>query len=285
MTRRDFFYSLVGITAVLFARTDKLLSQEETLSSTAKIFSEIITHACRQKWHSMDISDLISRIAVSFVDTPYVAGTLDRNEVEEAVVNLEELDCVTFVENSLCIARCIKKQHFRFSDLVDEVIYTRYRDGNIGDYTTRLHYTSEWIINNIKKGVVEDITESLGGTKHKFNINFMSNNIEFYPALQNNKQYIQKIKNIEEFLSEQTFFVIYKRNIKSVMKKLRDGDIILIATSAKGLDYSHIGLLFNRKMLHASSKHKKVLIDKSLDVYIRGNKKAIGITVLRPIAL
>lgn len=285
MTRRDFIISLFGTAALLSLDKIKLLSKSQIVedTNTAKIFSKIISRASKQKWYSMDINDLISRIAVEFVGTSYVGGTLDRNpEKEEVVINLEELDCVTFMENSLCIARCIKKQHFRFNDLIDEILYTRYRDGKLNDYTSRLHYTTDWIDNNIKKGVIDDITESLGGVKHKFELNFMSSHSNFYPALNSHKEYISKIKEIENKLNKKTVFIIKKADIKSISKKLKDGDIIAIATSAEGLDYSHVGLMFNGKLLHASSNKKKVVIDKPLYNYLSGNKKAIGITVLRP---
>ena len=35
-------------------------------------------------------------------------------------------------------------------------------------------------------------------------------------------------------------------------------------------------------MMHASSKHKKVFIDKKISEYVKANRQAIGITVLRP---
>ena len=100
MTRRDFIISLFGTAALLSLDKIKLLSKSQIVedTNTAKIFSKIISRASKQKWYSMDINDLISRIAVEFVGTSYVGGTLDRNpEKEEVVINLEELDCVTFI--------------------------------------------------------------------------------------------------------------------------------------------------------------------------------------------
>ncbi|KAA6304419.1 hypothetical protein EZS27_043932, partial [termite gut metagenome] len=34
----------------------------------------------------------------------------------------------------------------------------RYRDGRMEGYTSRLHYVSDWINDNIRKGLIEDVT-------------------------------------------------------------------------------------------------------------------------------
>lgn len=282
LNRRNFLINVAKISAVIYLAPTSLFSTSKE-KTTADIFSDIISRASKQRWFDMEMSDLVARVANELINTPYVGGTLDRNaDEEQVVVDLTALDCVTFVENSLCIARCIKKQHFRYMDLLDEVSFTRYRGGALTDYTSRLHYTSEWILDNIRKNVVEDVTEKLDGEEHYFNLNFMSQNSDKYPALKKHKEYIDKIKEIEEEVSKQKFFVIKKNNINKIISKIKDGDIIAVATNMSGLDYSHLGLAFDKKMMHASSKHKKVFIDKKISEYVKANRQAIGITVLRP---
>ena len=46
-------------------------------------------------------SDPMLRIGKSYLGTRYVANTLDRNEVEQLVINTKEVDCLTFVEYTL----------------------------------------------------------------------------------------------------------------------------------------------------------------------------------------
>lgn len=285
MTRREFLIKMLGAATIssLLIAPSSLLHSKIYKDTTADIFTSIITKASKQRWCDMEMSDLVTRVALEFIDTPYVGGTLDKNPTQEiATINLSALDCVTLFENSLCIARCIKKENFRYADLINEITFTRYQSGKIVDYTSRLHYTSGWILDNIDKNVIEDVSEKLGGAPHKFSLNYMTNHYQQYPSLKKNPEFIKKISEIETYLSNQTFYVIAPKDISAASSGIQDGDIIAIATSQPGLDYSHIGIAFNKNLLHASSKAQKVIIDTSISKYVNSNKKSIGISVLRP---
>jgi len=266
---------------------------------TIKKFNHIIKKAVTQKWHLLPINDLIINVALEFVGIPYVAGTLDANYnaenniinenniiSENTIINFAGLDCVTFFENSLCLARCIRKQMYNFDDLINEVTFTRYRNGVISDYSSRLHYTSDWIFDNVKKGVIQDITKNIGGEEYKFEVSYMTKNPQHYKALnqKNSDLLIHKIKEIEANINKQTFYVIPTSKIPQIAKNINNGDIIAIAISTVGLDYGHIGLSFDNKFMHASMKSKKVIIDKSIENYINTvtKNRNIGISVLRP---
>ncbi len=71
--------------------------------------------------------------------------SLEKDGDEQLVINLTGLDCTTFLENSLALARCIKKGTTSFEDYLEELQFIRYRDGVIDGYTSRLHYFSDWI--------------------------------------------------------------------------------------------------------------------------------------------
>lgn len=94
---------------------------------------------------SEPIGDVIAEVGKSFIDTDYVAGTLDKNMSESLVIDLTGLDCVTFVENCLTFARCIKLDKTTFDDYKSELKKIRYRDGLIDGYSSRLHYFCDWI--------------------------------------------------------------------------------------------------------------------------------------------
>jgi len=55
-------------------------------------------------------ADLIIKVGTFFKETPYVAHTLE-TEPEQLIVNLRKLDCTTFAENCLAIARIIKSEY------------------------------------------------------------------------------------------------------------------------------------------------------------------------------
>ena len=286
MKRREF---LIGIGAVSLLLSGKMkASLPLAVNSTDSKFEKITAKAKAEEWHTLPMSDLMGKIALEFLGTPYAGGTLEINATEQCVINLDKLDCVTFFENVLGLARMIKLQGYDFDDLIKQVTFTRYRNGKIDGYTSRLHYTSDWIYDNVKKGTVSDITKSLGGEAIKFNVSFMSKHPQYYKPLKNNPALIKKIKAIETAINERTYYYIPKNKVRAIEDKLQTGDIIAIVNTAKGLDYSHTGLIYRENdvahFMHASSLKKKVIIDKSISQYLLHSKKSNkGISILRPL--
>lgn len=282
MDRRQF---LTLIALSLFARK-YLLSQD---SKNYSIFEIIIQKAYEHKWDSLPIGELLCKVALEFIGYPYISNTLDNEPEEQCVVTFDGFDCVTFFEVSLCLARIIKKGKTNYEDLINEVTFTRYRNGTITDYTSRLHYSADWIYDNIRKKVIKDRTPELKGKAIQFNVNFMSENPNYYNALQRDNSLISKIKTIEQEISKRTYFVVPKKQINLIESKLKSGNIIFFATNKKGLDYSHVGICFIQdglaRLLHASSKYKKVILDKTIASYVVENKSITGITIVEPLEL
>lgn len=260
-----------------------------TSESEDKKFAKIVSKASKEDWSSLPYGELIVKVGKEFLGVPYVGGTLDKDAVESCTIELDKLDCVTYFELTLAIADALITEDYpTFNSLFDRVQYTRYREGLIDGYESRLHYTADWIYDNIEKGVVADITEELGGIPLNLNVYFMSRNANKYPMLKGNKELIAKIKKIEEGINANPAYYIPKDNISDIMEELQDGDIVAFVTSIDGLDYGHIGLINKEdgtaRLMHASTTAKKVVLDTALDEYIDNVSKFTGITVLRPIA-
>lgn len=236
-------------------------------------------------------NELLVYAAKYLLSTDYVAKTLDINQEEQLIINLREVDCTTFVENCLALSRAIQYHNPDYDYFVRQLKYIRYREGIIQGYTSRLHYTSDWITDNISKGVIEDITYGIGGKKFKVKVNFMSSNPRLYSNLKNNSENIEKMKKIEEDINQRTtYYYIPKNEIKQKQHLIKSGDIICFTTSIAGLDISHIGIAYWNKeqlsFIHASSKYKKVIINpESLTDYCTMNKSNTGIIVLRPVSV
>ncbi len=265
---------ILNIRGLIFSKSDN--SKFEDLVNKAKI----------ENWGKLDFGELIGKIGLEFSETPYITNTLEI-EPEQCIINLNEFDCVTFFENTINLARIISKNIYIYDSLLNYITYTRYRNGQLIDYTSRLHYTSEWILDNQKKGVIKDITKNLGGEPIKFNVFYMSKNPDKYKALRNNTDFVKKIAEIENNINNQIFYYIPKNKIFNIESKLKTGDIVAFVTSKPGLDYSHTGLIYVDndaipRLLHASSKFKKVVLDKRLSEYAKTIKNVIGVTILRP---
>jgi hypothetical protein len=233
------------------------------------------------------INDVIAQIGKSFLGTDYAASALEADGDEQLVINLTGLDCTTFLENTLVFSRLIKAGKSSFEDYLHELENVRYRDGKLKGYTSRLHYFSDWIHNNIKKGILEDITKSAGGEKLKFNINFMSTHPASYKQLKNNPDFINTIGQQEQAINEREYFYIPKEKVPQFENFIKNGDLIAITTNIKGLDISHVGIAVKEKdgrihLLHAPTVGSKVQVtDAPLSEYLMKVKKHSGIIILR----
>ncbi len=235
----------------------------------------------------LPISELISEIGLSFLVTPYVVASLENGLDEKMVVNLRELDCTTFVENCLALARTVKLGKTDFESFVTELERIRYRDGIRNQYPSRLHYFSEWIHNNHKKGFISE-TPNLNGEKSDKTINYMSTHPADYPVLKEHPELIPSIANQEKDLTNNGFMYFPKNNLPNLYKYLQHGDIIALTSSIEGVDINHVGIVIKKGgvfyLLHAPLSGKKVLVsDGPLSDFLKPASKNNGIMIARPV--
>jgi len=279
-----YFFSLASIQiCAQNALDDAIYSQSEV-----EICQSKFKLAVDQNLSSRPINEIIIEIGKSFIGTDYTASTLEIGTKEKLVIFLVGLDCYTFLESSLAIARCIKSGKTTFEDYQKEILNLRYRDGKLIEYPSRLHYFIDWIYDLNKRGIGKDITKELGGVPYKKKINFMSAHSDSYKRLKNNKKFIDEIKKVESDINSRQYFYIPEDDIEKIEYKLKSGDIIGITTNIDGLDISHTGIAYRSddgriQLLHAPNVGYKVQIsEKPLTEYLKSNKKQTGIIVLRP---
>jgi hypothetical protein len=251
-----------------------------------EIFEKIKTRFGNDK--DLKTGDLVLKIGRFFLETPYVASTLEIGDSEKMVINLRELDCTTFAENCLALARTMKLKNPGFNDFVSELHFIRYRDGKRNGYPSRLHYFSDWIYNNDQKKTVKSVAQQIAHTLLPNQVNFMSTHPDSYPALKRNPELIGELAKQESTMSNRMTWFIPKNRIAVVENKLQDGDILGITTNIEGLDISHvvIAVRFNGRIhfIHASSREMKVVIsEETLEEYLLKSKMASGVMVARPI--
>lgn len=235
----------------------------------------------------MPIADLLVKVGLSFLNTPYVAATLENGADEKMVVNLRELDCTTFAENALALARTVKHGKTDFESYVAELEKIRYRNGIRNQYPSRLHYFSEWISNNQQKSIVSGLPNQ-NGVKLDKTINFMSTHPSDYPVLKAHPELIPIVAQQEKEISKRGFMYFPKNNIANLYRNLKHGDIIALTSSIDGVDVNHVGIIIQKNnefyLLHAPLSGKKVLIsDGPITDFLKPASKNSGIIIARPI--
>jgi len=257
-----------------------LCSKQDSL-----IYENYIKRFSTQKGKPFE--ELIINTAKHFIGKPYAASTLEISDDNNLVINLREFDCTTIVETCMALAGTIKSEDSTLTNYSRILSFIRYRESEPKGYTSRLHYTTDWIYQNIQKKVLKDLSLELGGKSMEKEINFMSINPALYEQLKDNPGNIEEIKKIEENINNRnSYHIIPTISIQENQAKIKNGDIIAFATKIKGLDYSHIGIAYwignNLHFIHASSRLKKVIIeDKTLIDYCKSSKNCTGISVLR----
>ena len=226
---------------------------------------------------------LVAQAGRMMIDTPYGAGTLE-GEPEMVTVNLDSLDCTTFVENAIAMAMTIENHRNSWQDFIYNLETLRYKDGKVDGYPSRLHYISDWIVDNSHRGNLQEVTDRIGKADYIVKtLDFMSSNRNLYPALANDETF-SKIKDREIGYRSHRYPAIKPQNVKSA--DIREGDIIAITTTKKGLDVTLLGIAVEVDgeihLMHASSKAKRVIIDPlTLSEYLRRNRTTAGIRVIR----
>ena len=235
----------------------------------------------------LPIADLVVEIGLSFLDTKYVAATLENGLDEKMVINLSELDCTTFVENCLALSRTVKEGKTDFDSYVGELERIRYRDGIRNQYPSRLHYFSEWIKNNTEKKIVSD-SPNLHGAKLKKTIDFMSTHPANYPVLKSHPELIPAIAEQENNISKNGYYYFPKENPEKLIPVLKNGDIIALTSTIDGVDINHVGIAIWKNnqfhLLHAPLSGGKVLVsDGPITDFIQPKSKNSGIMIARPV--
>lgn len=271
------FFS-VGLSCHLFAQV--LFTQQDV-----QVFNAMVREAEKAGLSDSAINQIVFYIGKQFINTPYIGGILDEPETENLVVDLSHMDCVTYLESVVALSMVIKKDKIQFEDFCRELEFIRYRNGVMNGYASRLHYFSEWIQNNAQKGVLEHITENIGGKPFTGKTNIMTSNRAKYPHLKEDSALIA-IKEAEEQLSAMQHYYVPKEELLSCSEKIRNGDLIALVTSIDGLDVEHVGIAVYLQselhLMHASSLSKKVEISKgSLDELLRNKSSCNGIMVAR----
>lgn len=268
--------------------TAGMLNAQVYTKADVTICRNKVTTALLEKESKLPIGPLMVVLGKTFIYAPYIAHTLEKGDKETLVVNLREFDCTTYVENCLVLARVTKMKKPSFKKYLEQLQYERYRGGKIKDYSSRLHYFTDWIYDGQKKGIVRDVTKKIGGVLYNKKIDFMTTHRDAYKQLANDTLF-KEMQKIETRLNKRKLYYIPKDSVQKIESKIKDGDIIAITTSIPGLDVSHVAIalkMIDNKihLLHAPDVGKKVQISYSdLYHYLMENKKQTGIIIARPL--
>jgi hypothetical protein len=272
-SRRTFLRRSAGATFGLLAGTaiQSVLGATGEDTPTAfkgeDVFNTLLAKANERKWRELPIGECMKRVARELEGTPYVGFTLELDRDSEICsVNLTGLDCVTFFEDTLDFSRMLKRGGRTPAAMLDEIRFTRYRGGKMTDFTSRLHYTNDWMFDNDKKGVVKLLAPDLpGAAPFTQKVGIMSERPKNYRQLAAHLELIPAIKKFEDQINARPTMFIPMDKLPAVESKLQSGDIVGVATSERGIDIAHTGLVITDDagvphFMDASSSKRKMKV-------------------------
>ena len=284
---QSFFSSLfsliIFLTFTLISCTDAQVYTDKDV----EICNSTFQLAVDENLQARPINDVIVKVGKSFIGTEYVSHTLEVGDDERLLINLTGLDCNTFLEYILVFSRNIKQDKTTFDDYKNELTLIRYRGGTIDQYPSRLHYFTDWIYDNEKKGIIKDITKEIGGDKMELDLSFMSAHPQYYKHLKENPEFIPVIKHQEEEINKRDYYFIPQEKIGGIENEIKDGDLLAFTSTVRGLDVNHVGIAVRLDdgrihVLHAPNVGYQVEITKQpLAQYVMKIEKDSGVIVVR----
>lgn len=257
-----------------------------TTAKDSSLFEELRAKALHGAFENMSLGEKLLAIGEHFMGVPYVSGTLETEGEERLVINLRELDCVTFVEYVMAMALSFEDTAGDFRSFTRQLKNLRYRANERVSYEARLHYFSEWILDKEAKGILSTTNQTIGNATMKTKVDFMSTHANLYPVLQNNPSLIARFKEIEGSISAHEFRYFTSDTIAHIEHLVENGDLIAFVTSTPGLDFSHCAFAAKRNgrlyVLHASTRENKVEYSPvPLSEYIGQMRGVTGIVTAR----
>jgi len=259
-------------------------------------FNRLVAKAKAGNWKALPIGERTAAVGQALVGTRYKHFTLEiDNRIESPSVNFQGMDCWTFFEIALGFARMLNESESNWTPerLLHYIEMDRYRGGECtGDYLSRLHYLEDWLYDNNRRGLVEDLTRDLGGRSVPHSAREMSAGWRHYRYLAANRSLLGPLARMEANVSSRPLYEIPKSKVAGIESKLRSGDIIGIISRDRGGLYStaHVGLALRTSdgvlhFLHASSpsNYGRVVVDSQLSKYLYRYRSDSGILVARPL--
>ncbi len=232
------------------------------------------------KWSQDELAGIISRAASIksagrridflsryFLDLDYKGSTLvgKKDAPEIFVVNLEGIDCFTFIDYVEAM-----RLSASFPEFMGNLKRIRYRSGVVA-FKNRNHFFTDW--REFNSEFVEDVTQQIGGKKARKTIKTLNRK-------EDGTYLLPGIRPVQREIT----YIPAEGLVETVFRKLKTGDYAGIYSPLPGLDVSHVGIIIKKGgsiyLRHASSSDRyRRVVDEDLRGYISGKP---GLVILRP---
>src|SRR6266513_1898515 len=143
-------------------------------------FNRLVAKAKSGNWQALPIGERTAAVGQALVGTRYKHFTLEiDNRIESPSVNFQGVDCWTFFEIALGFSRMLNEPE------------SNWTPGRL------LHYLEDRLYDNDRRGLVEDLTRSLGGSGVPHSAREMSVGWRHYRYLAANRSLLGPLGRME----------------------------------------------------------------------------------------
>lgn len=172
--------------------------------------------------------------------TPEESDTIGMIEV-----NLHGFDRMGFANTVMALAQASIHSLPRVEEFASAYESLSRRKGTDQGFASQLVYGSDWVVDNVYRGNMKEMTEYLGGGGFKTKtLDYMTRHRDQYPAMKN-QDVFDKVRMNEMGYRSHRIPHLKKQSggNKELINLLEDGDIIMILTPEIDFDYYDIGFV------------------------------------------
>ncbi len=249
---------LIVISANACAYDARIHCQEDTLK-VSKMLEQLSAQGGSFGQRVVNAAHLLEGI-------PYAQGA-DNDSVGTIVINLHSTDRLGFINTALALAEASQKQVPTVREFVNCLESYSRRHGEDNGFASQMFYGADWVVDNVYRGNMKEMTEYLGGGGSKTKtLDYMTRHKDNYPAMKNPEVY-DKVRMMEMGYRSHRIPHLKKQSAgnKPLHELLENGDIIIMLSPEIDYDLYDIGIVEMKDgepyLIHVSHENNSVVAD------------------------
>lgn len=247
------------------------------------LFCNVGSISAEVRWHCENDSQKITAIletlssddpigkrvgdaALALVGIP-AAESADNDTLGTIIVRIDSLSRREFINMAMALAIASRKNNPSMRDFEKALQDVSRKKGEDQGFPSQFFYASDWIVDNVYRGTVKEMTEYLEGGNYKTKtLDYVSHHKELFPALKDSVN-LDKIKNIEMGLRSHRIPHLKKQTVnnKNAKDMMEDGDIIIMLPPENDYDIYDMGFVIKKNgepyLIHISKDSETVELD------------------------
>lgn len=167
------------------------------------------------------------------------------DSVSTAILDLEELSPLDFVSTTLAFAKASNARQPSYEDFADAFVNISRRKGEDGGFSSRLLYGADWIVDNVYRGNITELTDRLPDNVFRTrSFDHYTTHRKDYAALSDSAAW-EDVRMVEMGYRTHKVPYLKKQTItkKDIRDKISNGDVIILLGKESDRDIWDIGFI------------------------------------------